>query len=189
MEQTVKEIAAILRSTEDMADRFTRRVQERVGQPASADDILAVMKAMSSKSLSMDKVVAKVQQQQKRKGNSSARRRTTTRTTASPLSRRRTVSNRKTASARATVTRSQEPKTLAERLGAILQDNWDRAEAEGLKPERMSAEEFVKAVYHYTDRREATRQRILKAMGRLDKNDVLLTPALVADAVHELFQA
>lgn len=188
MEQTVKEIAAILRSTEDMADRFTRRVQERVGQSASADDILAVMKAMPAKSLSMDKVVARVQQQQKRKGTS-ARRRTTTRTTASPLSRRRTVTNGKTASARATATRSREPKTLAERLGAILQDNWDRAEAEGLKPERMSAEEFVKAVYHYTDRREATRQRILKAMGRLDKNDVLLTPALVADAVHELFQA
>jgi len=187
MEQTVKEIAAILRSTEDMADRFTRRVQERVGQSASADDILAVMKAMSAKSLSMDKVVAKVQQRQNRK--SSARRRTkSTRTTTTRSSRRQTVSNGRTASTRSTVTRSRKPKTLVERLGVILQDNWDRAEAEGLRPERMSTEEFVKAVYHYTDRREATRQRILKAMGQLDKDDVLLTPALVADAVHELFQ-
>ncbi len=183
MEQTIKEIAAILRSTEDMADRFTRRVQERVGQSTSAEDVLAVMKAMPAKSLSMDKVVSKLQQRQKR-----SRRRTRSTRTSTRSSRRRTVSGSGTSKAHPTATRSRQPKTLAERLNAVLQSNWDRAEAEGLKPERMSAEEFVKAVYHYTDRREATRQRILKAMGKLDKDDVLLTPALVADVVHELFQ-
>ena len=47
----------------------------------------------------------------------------------------------------------------------------------------------MNAVYGYTDRREASRRRILKAAARLDESDVLLTPALVADDVHELFEA
>jgi len=46
----------------------------------------------------------------------------------------------------------------------------------------------VSAVYQYTDRREGTRRRILEAARQLDQSDVLLTPALVADVVHELFE-
>jgi 3-methyladenine DNA glycosylase AlkC len=52
---------------------------------------------------------------------------------------------------------------------------------------RMSIEAFVNAVYRYADRREATRWRILQAARQLDQDNVLLTPALVAGAVHELF--
>jgi hypothetical protein len=80
------------------------------------------------------------------------------------------------------------PKTILEKLQAVLEENWDRAEAEGLNPKRMSAEGFMNAVYGYTDRREASRRRILQAAKQLDQSDVLLTPALVADVVHELFQ-
>jgi hypothetical protein len=67
MESTVKEIAAILRSTETMADRFAQRVQQRVGQPVSHAEILTVMKGISARSLSMEKVVAKVRRQQRQK--------------------------------------------------------------------------------------------------------------------------
>jgi hypothetical protein len=63
METTIKEIAAVLRSTEKMADGFARRVQERVGQPVPYADILAVMKQMRPTTLTMDKVVTKVRRQ------------------------------------------------------------------------------------------------------------------------------
>jgi hypothetical protein len=65
METMSKEIAAVLRSTETMADQFAILVQQRVGQPVSHAEILAAMKKISAKQLSMHKVVAKVQQQLK----------------------------------------------------------------------------------------------------------------------------
>jgi len=60
---TIKEIAAILRSTETMAAQFAQRVQERTGQQVSYAEILAAMKKISPKTLTMGKVLTKVRQQ------------------------------------------------------------------------------------------------------------------------------
>ena len=65
VETTLKDIALHLRSTEAMADQFVQRIQERVGHPVSNDEIMAVMKKMSVKQLSMEKVVAKLAKQSK----------------------------------------------------------------------------------------------------------------------------
>jgi hypothetical protein len=67
METTVQEMAEVLRSTENMADQFAQRVQERVGHPVPYVEILGVMKKMSAKTLSMDKVVTKLRRQPKKK--------------------------------------------------------------------------------------------------------------------------
>jgi hypothetical protein len=67
MESTIQEMAAVLRSTETMADQFAKRVQERVGQPVSHAEILTVMKRMPVKSLSMAKVVAKIRREREKK--------------------------------------------------------------------------------------------------------------------------
>jgi hypothetical protein len=67
MEATTKEIAAILRSTETMADRFAQLVQERVGQPVPQAEILAVMQKMPIKSLTMAKVVVKIRQEREKR--------------------------------------------------------------------------------------------------------------------------
>jgi oligoribonuclease NrnB/cAMP/cGMP phosphodiesterase (DHH superfamily) len=66
METMTKEIAAVLRSTETMADQFAILVQQRVGQQVSHAEILAVMKKVSPKQLSMKKVVAKIRQQREK---------------------------------------------------------------------------------------------------------------------------
>jgi hypothetical protein len=63
METTIKEIAAVLRSTDKMADGFARRVQERVGEPVPYADILAVMRQISPTRLSMTKVVAELKKE------------------------------------------------------------------------------------------------------------------------------
>lgn len=67
MEPTIQEMAAVLHSTETMADQFAKRVQERVGQPVSHAEILTVMKRMPVKSLSMVKVVAKIRREREKK--------------------------------------------------------------------------------------------------------------------------
>jgi hypothetical protein len=74
METTTKEIAAILRSTETMADRFAQLVQERVGQPVPQAEILAVMQKMPIKSLTMGKVVGKIKQEREKRRKKEERR-------------------------------------------------------------------------------------------------------------------
>jgi len=65
MDSEIREIAAVLHSTDTMAAQFVKTVQERVGQPVPHAEILATMKKMSAKTLSMGKVVAKLRQQKK----------------------------------------------------------------------------------------------------------------------------
>ncbi len=200
-ETTTRDIAAILRSTEVMAEQFIERVQDRVNEQVSPTLILAAIQKISVKTLTLEKVVTKVQELQKKEllktRRLQARREKsrpaviksapttdtiTTSTTVTPTSVRQPDLLPRGDS-------SKKPKTILEKLHAILEGNWNRAAAEGLSPDRMSAEDFMNAVYGYTDRREASRRRILKAAARLDKSDVLLTPALVADDVHELFES
>ncbi|MGD9100268.1 MAG: hypothetical protein PVF45_07285 [Anaerolineae bacterium] len=75
METTTKEIAAILRSTETMADRFAQLVQERVGQPVPQTEILDVMQKMPIKSLTMGKVVGKIKQEREKRRKKEERKR------------------------------------------------------------------------------------------------------------------
>lgn len=63
MENEVKEIAGVLRSTEAMAEKFAQRVQERVGQPVSYEGILDVMQHMSPTTLTMDKLVTRLKRE------------------------------------------------------------------------------------------------------------------------------
>jgi hypothetical protein len=194
MEDKIKAVASVLRSTEPMAAQFVERVQSRVGQPVSPDQVLAAMQKISTKSLTLDKVVAKVSEMQEREQRAASRRQTaqarkqtrsTTRRPADSTPQSKEALSDPDATSQDSKTKG--PITLTEKIGAILEKNWDRAEAEGLKPERMSVEAFIKSVYHYTDRREASRRRILRAAQQLDSSDVLLNPALVADVTHQLF--
>ena len=76
------------------------------------------------------------------------------------------------------------PKTMIERLEAILDANWLRAEQEGFKPERMSGREFVQAVHRHCDPRDATRSRIVRACLKIDDQDILIAPPMVADQIR-----
>jgi hypothetical protein len=67
MDIAIKEIAVVLRSTDIMAAQFAQRVKERVGQPVTHSEILATMKKMSARTLSMKKVVATLERQKNRK--------------------------------------------------------------------------------------------------------------------------
>ena len=63
MESTIREMAAVLHSTVTMADQFAKQVQQHVGRPVSHAEILAAMKKISAKQLSMNKVVARLRRQ------------------------------------------------------------------------------------------------------------------------------
>jgi hypothetical protein len=67
MESTIEEMAEVLHATETMAAQFAQRVQQRVGRPVPHAEILAVMKKMPVKTLSMSKVVTRLRKQWKKK--------------------------------------------------------------------------------------------------------------------------
>jgi len=60
MENEVKQMAMVLRSTEAMADKFARRVQERVGDQVSYAEILSVMQNIKPTTLTMEKLVKQI---------------------------------------------------------------------------------------------------------------------------------
>ena len=63
VETKIKEIAAVLRSTEKMAGQFADRVEERLGTPVTHSELLAVIGGMPPHTLTMDKVVNKLRRQ------------------------------------------------------------------------------------------------------------------------------
>jgi hypothetical protein len=181
MDETIKEIAVLLRATDQMAALFVERVQARMREPVSEAEVLTAMKKVPVKSLTMDKVIDRIQKQQ----NMPSRRRRTPSASAAKSVKTESSGTQDSPSANA----RREPRTALQQLSFVLIENWNRAEAEGLDPERMTTEAFVNAIYQFTDRREGTRQRILKAAQTLDDDDVMLTPALVADVVHQLYES
>ena len=67
MELVIKEMATVLCSTEEMADRFAQRVREQVNQPVTHIQILDAMRTIPRKRISMQRVVAKLRKQMKKK--------------------------------------------------------------------------------------------------------------------------
>lgn len=187
METTTKEIAALLRSTEQMADRFVQRVQTRVGEPVLDEEILAAMKKISVKSLSMEKVVAKVQQLRKTTKRRTQRAEAVDRP--SRASAKPSEPSAISSTPRPATDSVPKPRTTRAQLETLLEKNWNRASKEGLRPDRMPTEAFMKAIFQHTDRRVATQRRILQAVQQLNEADVVLTPALVADAVLAIFES
>lgn len=67
MGSEIQEIAARLRSTDEMAVKFTERVQERLGQQVSNAEILSIMEGIAPSRLTMDELIRKMKRQLEKK--------------------------------------------------------------------------------------------------------------------------
>ena len=184
METTINEIASTLRSTEKMASAFVGSIQEKIGQDVSEQLILTVLKKFNPRSIEIGRVVVAVKQEMTRQNNRSRRRGNGAKVMpidpnqAMPTS---SSARQATPSGRSRVTAS---KTTVEQLEDLLTSNWNRAEREGFQPERMNGPAFISAVHRYSDPRDATRVRIVRACEVVDRQDVLITPTAVADVIR-----
>jgi hypothetical protein len=173
---TNDEIARLLRTTEDNASRFVERVRAELTEPISDEDLVEIVRSINPRQISLSKVIHAVRDYQKRAAARAARRATTTRGGAADAESARPVAP----------IRPRTGGTLIGRIDDILTRNWDRAEREGLKPQRIGAEAFVDAVRDYTDPRDATHARIIEALEELERQIVMITPNNTADRVREL---
>ncbi len=185
----IQEIARILRSTEGMATAFVKSVQDKASPSASEEIILTSLQKLPPRSIEIKKVVAAVKKELAKKPRSSSRRRAKTvifSSTRGPKDAAWAAAKKAPAatSKPAESPKPSRPKTLMEKLEAILDANWRRAEREGFKPERLTGPEFVLAVHRHSDPRDATRTRIVRACLKIDGQDIVITPPMVADQIR-----
>jgi hypothetical protein len=192
--EPIHEIAKTLRCTDTMAEAFVRSVRDKIGQDAAEETILAVVKRLPPRTISIAKVVAGVRQELSKKSRRPARRRRAeiiqpAAGAAVPRPGRPGLEippEQKPPSSEVRQARRPQPaRTLLDLMEDILSANWTRAEREGFRPERLSGSEFIRAVHLHCDPRDATRSRILKACKKIDRQDVIITPPLVADIIRE----
>ena len=173
------EFAAIFRCSPDMSPVYLARIHERMGHEVPMGDIFAAMKKIAPKRLSMETIVAQLRKMER------------------GPSRRRAVKaddaeggSRASAGQDADPRRAQPPAasgklTTLGRIEMILAANWERGRQHGLKPEVMPAERFVKSARSIAGTPKPSVARVVQAILRLDKREVLLTPNLVADEINE----
>lgn len=179
----IPEIAKILRSTDKMASGFVKSVQDRVGPSASEEIILTALGRLSPRSIEINRVVAVVRKELAKKPRRARKQ------NSKPV----IIAKGETASAPESTNKTQQhpaskrpaSKSLLGQLEDILAANWHRAEQEGFSPEQMAVPDFVRAVHRYCDPRDATRSRIVRACKMVDKQDVIITPPIVADLIRK----
>lgn len=180
------EFARIFRCTLDMAPVYLSRIHERMGRETPMKSILAVMKKIAPKRLSMDTIV---EQLRKMESSPSRNRAATSSTGAGEAAVESTgAQDDGAATPRTRAPRKTPPGAQASpmtQIGRILAANWERARKQGLKTPALTAEKFVQRAQSLAGTPKPTVVRILEAVRKLDRSDVLLTPNLVADEINE----
>jgi hypothetical protein len=182
--ETTQEIAKILRSTEKMASEFSRSIRRKIDEDVSDDVLLGALRKVNPRALDIDKVTIAVKSELAKNHRRETRRSGPARTIGADAAE---PSDPKTTRAEIAEEETARParRSIAQQLDELLESNWNRAEGEGLNPQRMSGRQFVDAVHRHSDRRDATLRRVLQACRRIDSDDVLLTPTVVADAIRQ----
>lgn len=177
----LKEFAEVFRCAPDMAPTYVNRIHERMGYEVPLDLILAAMKKIAPKRLSMDTIVERLHKMGRVTPRASRAKIVAPDGQADPISQTRpSRSNGNSASGK--------PSAMTQ-ISRILATNWERGRKQGLKAPVMTAEKFVKSTQSIAGTPKPTVARVLQAVVKLDRNDVLLTPNLVADDINESDEA
>jgi len=163
-----------------MAAAFVGSVREKVGQDVPEETILVAMQKLNPRLIGISKVVDAVRQELKRKRRPARRRSPKKIVNPAPAAKGAAPQNPPVAEHKPAA-----PKTAIDRLEEVLNANWDQAEQEGLKPQRMTGPSFIHAVHRHSDPRDATRPRILRACKQASERDMLVTPTVAADIIRQ----
>jgi hypothetical protein len=166
--------AQAFRCTPEMAPTYVARIHERMGHEVPMGNILAAMKKIAPKRLSMDTLVEQLKKMELRPTRARASKAANGDPAAEPAARP------------AAKTLRPAPKASPmDQIGKILSANWERGRKQGIKVPAMTAEKFVKTAQSIAGTPKPTVARVLQAIIKLDRRDILLTPNLVADEINE----
>lgn len=174
--------AKAFRCTPTMAESIVKRIRERAGREVPMSEMLSAIKKIPPTRLTTDTLVIRLQ---KNSGMVKPPRKSEEiedielddepEEAAPEVARVRTP--RPAASKR--------PSGANAQIDEILQKNWTQARAAGLNPPSLTADRFVRQTQSTVGEPKPSVARVLTAVQKLSKKDVMITPNLTADEIIE----
>jgi len=169
--------ARAYRCTVPMAESIVKRIRERVGRDVPMSEILAAIKKIPPTRLTTDTLVLRLQ-----KNSGKAAGRSSRAADEEDFDLEPEVAATPRSSRAATPKR---PSGVQGQIATLLEKNWTQARASGLHPPDLSVDQFVRQTQSNVGEPKPTVARVLNAVQKLSKQDVLITPNLTADEIIE----
>ena len=176
----IEQFARVFRCSPSMAPAIVARIRQRVGSEVPMPEILAAIKKIAPSRLSTDTIVVRLQKATLTKPVRSTR--TDDEDEMDEPEQSEEAPARRKATPRK---RTGTPTSTQGQISAILERNWTHARESGLKPPELSTDRFVRTAQSAVGEPRPTVARVLEAVQKLSKRDVLITPNLVADEIIE----
>ena len=180
--------AKAFRCSPSMAESIVKRIRERVGREVPMSEMLNAIKKIPPTRLSTDSLVLRLQ---KNAGTAKPTRKISDDEVddgfePEELEEDEEAPARKApAAARTRTTANKRPTGLSAQVDEVLQKNWTQARALGMNPPNISVDQFVRQTQSKVGEPKPGVARVLSAVQKLSKKDVLITPNLAADEIIE----
>lgn len=182
-----EQFAKAFRCSVPMAESIVLRIRQRVGREVPMQEILATIRKIAPTRLTTDEIVKRLQ-----KNNNSRVVRAVrnddedfapepeeVEAAGEDVPTAGTVKPRRSAAA------SRRPTSTLGQMTELLDRNWLKARDQGLRPPDLPTDKFLRAVQSAVGEPKPSAARILQAVQKLSKQDVLITPNLTADEIIE----
>ena len=180
--------AKAFRCSPSMAESIVKRIRERVGREVPMSEMLNAIKKIPPTRLSTDSLVLRLQ---KNSGTAKPTRKINDdeiddEFEPEELEEGEEAPARKApAASRTRATANKRPTGLSAQVDEVLQKNWTQARGLGMNPPNISVDQFVRQTQSKVGEPKPGVARVLSAVQKLSKKDVLITPNLAADEIIE----
>ena len=179
--------AKAFRCSPSMAESIVKRIRERVGRDVPMSEMLNAIKKIPPTRLSTDSLVLRLQ---KNAGTAKPTRKINDDDVdddfePEELEESEEAPARKAPTARTRTTANKRPTGLSAQVDEVLQKNWTQARGLGMNPPNISVDQFVRQTQSKVGEPKPGVARVLSAVQKLSKKDVLITPNLAADEIIE----
>ncbi len=178
-----EQFAKAFRCSVPMAESIVQRIRQRVGRDVPMGEILGAIKKIAPTRLTTDTIVMRLQ----KTGNIRPARAASQEDDDDLMGPEEDETEEEPSSPRVrkATTSARRPAGVQGQISEILDRNWAKAKDSGLKPPEMTTERFVRTAQSAVGEPKPTVARVLEAVRKLSKQDVLITPNLVADEIIE----
>jgi hypothetical protein len=180
--------AKAFRCTPSMAESIVKRIRERVGREVPMSEMLNAIKKIPPTRLSTDSLVLRLQ---KNSGTAKPARKVNDDDVDDDFEPEEAEAGEEApvrkapAATRTRTSAAKRPTGLSAQVDDMLQKNWTQARALGMNPPNISVDQFVRQTQSKVGEPKPGVARVLSAVQKLSKKDVLITPNLAADEIIE----
>lgn len=183
-----EQFAKAFRCSTPMAESIVLRIRQRVGRDVPMGEILGAIKKIAPTRLTTDSIVLRLQKAGATRPVRAASQDDEDDFVQEPdedEAEETGDDEPKAPKVRKAPTTTRRPAGAAGQIGEILDKNWTKAKDSGLRPPEMTTDRFVRTAQSAVGEPKPTVARVLQAVQKLSKQDVLITPNLVADEIIE----